>query len=207
MRENIPGDFALLTKIFDAIPSFVLLVDEDVRLQEFNKAAAGLFETSEKNLLLQKRGGEALHCLHSHEAPKGCGHAPYCKNCVIRNSVNEAFAGSAIIRRHTRMELVRDNKTLDIHALITASPLTHNDKKFVLLIIEDISEITELQALIPICCKCKKIRNDKNFWTQIDTYLEKHLSLDFTHTYCPECLKKEMDLIDKMPQSDELKST
>jgi hypothetical protein len=201
MLNDAGENLDLLSKIFDAVPSFMFLVDEDVRIQKLNKAALGLFETHEQSSILHKRGGEALRCLHSSDVKEGCGRSPFCKTCVIRNSINKAFAGGEIIRHRTRMELVRGDKTIEIHVLVTASALTYNGKKFVLLIIEDISETMELKSLIPICCKCQKIRDDKNYWTQIDTYLTKHLDLDFTHGYCPDCLKEEMDRIKKMPDS------
>lgn len=62
---------------------------------------------------LHKRGGEALHCIHSTETPNGCGHAPACKNCVIRNSVNEAFQGKRMHREEAKLELVRDGSAYD----------------------------------------------------------------------------------------------
>jgi hypothetical protein len=60
-----------------------------------------------------------------------------------------------------------------------------------------ISEIKTLQGLIPICMYCKKIKNDKGFWDQLEIYIEKHSDADFTHGCCPECYKKEMEKIKK----------
>lgn len=49
------------------------------------------------------------------------------------------------------------------------------------------SEIKVLQGLIPICASCKKIRDDKDFWHQIETYIAGHSEAEFTHGYCPRC--------------------
>jgi hypothetical protein len=43
--------------------------------------------------------------------------------------------------------------------------------------------------MIPICARCKKIRDDGGFWHQIEEYLREHADLEFTHGYCPECVK------------------
>nr|NJM03058.1 response regulator [Desulfobacula sp.] len=49
-------------------------------------------------------------------------------------------------------------------------------------------EIKILRGLLPICAKCKKIRDDEGFWKQVDTYIEEHSGATFTHGICPDCL-------------------
>ena len=49
------------------------------------------------------------------------------------------------------------------------------------------SEIETLQQLIPICARCKKIRNDKGYWEQVEFYIQQRTNSDFTHTLCPDC--------------------
>ena len=61
-----------------------------------------------------------------------------------------------------------------------------------------ISEIKTLQGLIPICMYCKKIKNDKGFWDQLEIYIEKHSDADFTHGCCPECYKIQIEKIKKV---------
>nr|WP_319396509.1 hypothetical protein [uncultured Desulfobacter sp.] len=51
-------------------------------------------------------------------------------------------------------------------------------------------EIKTLRGIIPICSSCKKIRDDKGYWSRIETYIKKHSDADFTHGVCPECIKK-----------------
>ncbi len=51
--------------------------------------------------------------------------------------------------------------------------------------------------LLPICASCKKIRDDKGYWNQIESYIKEHSEADFSHSICPECSKKlyaEFDL-------------
>src|SRR5438128_520722 len=51
------------------------------------------------------------------------------------------------------------------------------------------AQVKQLQGLLPICCYCKKIRNDQNYWQQVDTYLSKELDAQFSHGICPDCYK------------------
>lgn len=182
---------AFLKSLFDAIPSVVLVVDEDVRVLGYNRAAAALLQEG-KQEILKRRGGEILHCIHAGETPEGCGHALPCRDCIIRNTVKKAFDGRSTARRRTRLELVRGDQTVEIYALITASPFEHNDEAFVVLVVEDISDLIELQRIVPICLRCKKVRTDDKYWMQVDEFFKRQWDLDFSHGYCPECARLEM---------------
>lgn len=47
-----------------------------------------------------------------------------------------------------------------------------------------------LHGLIPICANCKKVRDDKGYWQQVETYISNKSEADFSHTFCPDCYKK-----------------
>ncbi|HCE44198.1 MAG TPA: hypothetical protein DET40_11680 [Lentisphaeria bacterium] len=185
----------MLRSVFDSLPSLVFVVDEDVRIQEYNAVAAGIMP-GEQAAIIKHRGGDVMHCIHSTEVPEGCGRAPYCKDCVIRNSVNEAFQGSRAVRRRTKLEIIKDKKHLEIYALITASPFTYDDRQLALLVIEDISEIAELRRMIPICSVCRKLRDDEDSWSRVETYFKKQWDVDFSHAICPDCYKIEVAKIE-----------
>lgn len=53
-----------------------------------------------------------------------------------------------------------------------------------------LEEIKTLRGIIPICASCKKIRDDKGFWNQIESYIRDHSEAEFSHGICPECAKK-----------------
>ncbi len=54
------------------------------------------------------------------------------------------------------------------------------------------AEVKRLQGIIPICCMCKKIRNDDGFWQQVETYVSERSDAMFSHGYCPECLEEDL---------------
>jgi PAS domain-containing protein len=50
-----------------------------------------------------------------------------------------------------------------------------------------LSEVRALEELLPICASCKKVRDDKGYWSQIDVYLQTRAAVEFTHGICPDC--------------------
>lgn len=189
------NDPDLIRKIFDSIPALVFVVDDDVSVQEYNEAVAE-FLSAERRSIIKHRGGEIFKCVHSTDVPEGCGRAPFCAGCVIRNSVKDAYNGKRIVRTRTRLELIRGENKMEMYALISASPFDYKSKNFILLVIEDISEIAELQRLIPICSVCHNIKDEKKVWLRVETYFKDHWDVDFSHGLCPKCFQKELEKID-----------
>jgi PleD family two-component response regulator len=55
---------------------------------------------------------------------------------------------------------------------------------------EALSRVKQLQGLLPICAYCKKVRDDKNYWQQVEAYISKHSDVQFSHGICPDCYRK-----------------
>ena len=68
-----------------------------------------------------------------------------------------------------------------------------------------LSNIKQLQGIIPICAWCKSIRGDDEYWHTVEDYISSHSDTDFTHSICPDCLKKEKEK-DEIYDQDEAKS-
>lgn len=55
---------------------------------------------------------------------------------------------------------------------------------------EALANVKTLKGLLPICASCKKIRDDKGYWNQIEAYIGTHTDAEFSHSICPECRDK-----------------
>jgi hypothetical protein len=55
--------------------------------------------------------------------------------------------------------------------------------------LEDLARFKALRGIMPICSSCKKIRDDKGYWHQLEIYIRDHSDADFSHGICPECKK------------------
>jgi phosphoserine phosphatase RsbU/P len=62
-----------------------------------------------------------------------------------------------------------------------------------------LSEVKRLQGLLPICSYCKKVRNEANYWQQVESYLASHTEVQLTHGVCPDCYARMMNELDETP--------
>ncbi len=65
-----------------------------------------------------------------------------------------------------------------------------------------LAQVKTLSGLLPICCYCKKIRSDSDYWEQVETYLAEHTDVHFSHGICPHCWKEIVE-----PQLADIRST
>jgi PAS domain S-box-containing protein len=54
---------------------------------------------------------------------------------------------------------------------------------------QSLAKVKALTGLLPICASCKKIRDDQGCWNQIEIYIQQHSEAEFTHSFCPECMR------------------
>jgi transcriptional regulator with GAF, ATPase, and Fis domain len=75
-----------------------------------------------------------------------------------------------------------------------------NEREKVIINLKNaLAEVKELSGLLPICMHCKKIRDDKGYWNQIEAYIYEHSDIEFSHSICKDCAEKyypDMDLYD-----------
>lgn len=50
-----------------------------------------------------------------------------------------------------------------------------------------LARVKQLSGLLPICCYCKRIRKDQNYWERVEVYVTEHSNATFTHGICPSC--------------------
>lgn len=55
---------------------------------------------------------------------------------------------------------------------------------------EALDNVKQLEGLLPICAYCKRIRDDSNYWTQVESYITDRSNAQFSHSICPECYEK-----------------
>jgi hypothetical protein len=55
---------------------------------------------------------------------------------------------------------------------------------------EALAKIKTLSGILPICASCKKIRDDRGYWNQVEAYVRDHSEAEFSHGICPDCAKE-----------------
>jgi DNA-binding response OmpR family regulator len=75
----------------------------------------------------------------------------------------------------------------------TVVELQHNLAARVRELEDALAQVRQLQGLLPICSYCKKIRDDNNYWQQVESYLGAHSGARFSHGICPDCWQNEVN--------------
>jgi PAS domain-containing protein len=175
--------------ILDTLPVPIFIVDNDVRIHDLNLAASQLFSVNKREIF-KMRGGDALHCLNAYSTAEGCGRSQFCESCVIRNAVTGGLSGEGTSRKRMKFQIASGDRRTEMDLLITATKLPGTS--LVLLVMEDVSELTRLKGILPICVRCRKVRDDNQYWKQVEQYFEEAAGMAFSHGICPGCWEKEM---------------
>jgi two-component system, response regulator PdtaR len=95
----------------------------------------------------------------------------------VQDYLNKNRTDSTLLHRSIKYSIERFNNIREKENLISELK-------------EALDNIKTLRGLLPICAGCKNIRNDDGYWIQVESYLKSHSGLDFTHSICPDCVKK-----------------
>ena len=92
-------------------------------------------------------------------------------------------------RNKINSNLEKSNKLL--HREIDARKKVQVEKEDLIVELQtSLEKVKLLSGFLPICASCKKIRDDKGYWNQIESYIRDHSEVEFSHGICPECLDK-----------------
>ncbi len=173
--------------IIDAMPFPVLVLEESYRIVDTNNAANQIIGMSAEEARMH-RPGEVLRCIHASETSVGCGGTPFCRSCPIRTAIGKAFLGEYPSRQVVQLLVSGQEQMLEMQYLMTVAPLNFENLRLVLMILEDVREISS--RMLPICSNCKQVRNDDDYWQSVESYLASRLEIHCTHSLCPECAQK-----------------
>jgi len=130
---------------------------------------------------------------------------------VVMSGLNDETIAVNAVRQGAQDYLVKGtvNSSLlarSIWYAIERKGLELEKEKLIKELEEALSKVKTLSGLIPICANCKKIRDDEGYWNQVEVYIQNHSEAEFTHSYCPDCLKKLYpELVDKDGNLKEVK--
>jgi len=83
-----------------------------------------------------------------------------------------------------------DQLLLHIRRAIEKQQAAAEREKLIIQLQEALEKVKTLRGFIPICASCKKVRDDKGYWTQVEAYVSEHTLAEFSHGICPDCAKR-----------------
>ena len=137
--RNIP----LLTEFLDTLPSFLVILNEKRQVVYANRSVREAFEDPDSPLLLGKRAGEIMECLHADETEGGCGTTGFCRYCGSIQTILSSLKGKESVQE-CRISL-QDGNALDFR--VWATPKHFNGKIYSVVVFEDISHEKRRQVL------------------------------------------------------------
>lgn len=89
------------------------------------------------------------------------------------------------------------NSNIELEKTVDELEKTNNEKEGLIRELHNkINEVNTLRGILPLCSFCKKIRDDKGYWEQVDVYIHKYSQADISHSVCPECAKEQYPDLD-----------
>lgn len=140
LREEI------VDALIQAMPGYAVLVNEQRQIVALNRNVLKLIGTADDAVLVGKRLGEALNCVHVGDLSGGCGTGDSCSVCgVVLALLNSQESGEPIVREC--LVTLQGDQTLALDMQATATPLQIHDQKFTVVVLQDISSEKRRQVL------------------------------------------------------------
>lgn len=180
----------LYLSLFEKNQSMILLIDsESKRIIDANPAACSYYGYSRKRLRKMKISD--INVLPIKSICKELQLAKTKKenyfkfqhqlaNGDIRDV--EIFTGPIKYRNRTLLCSI-------IHDITERKELENERERLIQELQTAFDEVKTLRGILPICASCKKIRDDKGYWNQIESYIDRHSEATFSHGICPDCIK------------------
>ncbi len=131
--------------LFDFSPNGILVVDAEMKVRAANMLLNRMLGlTSEE--VAGRRIGEILKCARAHGTSKECGTDPRCDNCQILAAIKSAQGGGRPFRNRTSLHIQVAGKRERLVILVSASTADYEDQKLTVVILEDITELSNLRG-------------------------------------------------------------
>ncbi len=193
-EEALRQSEVFLNTLLNSIPIPVFYKGRDGRYTGFNRAFETFFGATKEQMI-----GKTVFDINPPELAK-----------IYHTKDNELFEGGSEQHYETQVKnslgVTRDvifNKAVFTDSQGTVSGLIgailditerkradEEREKYISELQQAMSKIKTLSGLLPICASCKKIRDDKGYWNQIESFIRDHSEAEFSHGICPECAKK-----------------
>jgi hypothetical protein len=191
MEPLLPEGSSLLA-LLDAFPSLAFITDGDAKVLEANRSARQwLGEGVEAGLGLPP--GAVLQCIFPRDSRGDCGTTDFCPSCFVRRSIEAVLSGRPAPRRVAHMIIGPEGRSEDRWFQVSASPLALGDRKLVLVVLEDVTQLVELRELLPLCPGCGALREASDPLAQARVFLRKHPDFLRADELCADCGQRPPD--------------
>jgi PAS domain S-box-containing protein len=188
-EERISTMNADLKMLLDSLPSGVIVVDpESHTIVNANTAAVGMIGASRSDIV-----GRVCH---KFVCPADVGTCPVIDGGGIMKSIDQELVNARgesvpIVKSVVAMKFDGHEYLVENFIDITERKRLETERESLIQALQEaLARVKVLSGMLPICASCKKIRDDKGYWNQLEIYISEHSDALFSHGICPDCLEK-----------------
>ena len=137
----------LVSELLHSISGLLAVLDEHRQIVALNDSFLQMLGIDDPAKALGLRPGEALQCIHAHDEPAGCGTTKFCSTCGAAITIVSSLGQDKPVEKICALSANRGGKEVDIALLVKAHPIKINNKKFLLLFLQDITKQQQRAAL------------------------------------------------------------
>lgn len=144
---NLFTSFGQVNELINALPFIAAVLNEQRQVVYGNKPLLEAMGFKDFEEILGLRPGELINCIHSREMPGGCGTSKACRVCGAVNAIQDCLNTNNKIVNECRITANQKDKEVSYDFKVTASPFEYQNKRFVVLSFEDLSDEKRRQIL------------------------------------------------------------
>jgi len=137
----------LISGLLRAVNGLLAVLDENRQIIALNDTFLKLLDIDDPDEALGLRPGEALQCVHAEDDPAGCGTTEYCSTCGAAIAIVSSLGKNIPFERTCALSANRGGRLVDIVLLVRSQPIRIENKKFILLFLQDITRQEQRAAL------------------------------------------------------------
>ncbi len=146
-KIKIVSQSIVVSELLHSISGLLAVLDEHRQIVALNDSFLKMLGIDDSVKALGLRLGEALKCIHAHDEPGGCGTTKFCSTCGAAIAIAYSLGKEKPVEKMCAFSADRGGSEVDIAMLVKAHPIKINDKKFVLLFLQDITQQQQRAAL------------------------------------------------------------
>jgi PAS domain S-box-containing protein len=189
-KAEAEGNFS---RLFDTVPIGLFHMQPDGMILQVNRAFAEMTGYTNSNQLSQYHATQFFVTPEDHRAWRD---AIERDGTLLNHETQFRRADGSRVWVEISARALRDGSSGSIFYEGSVEDITQRHdarverERLIQSLQEALTRVKKLSGLLPICSSCKKIRDDRGYWNQLEVYIQEHSDASFTHSFCPECVRR-----------------
>lgn len=141
------SDNPVIDGLLGAVGGLLAVLNTKRQILALNEKLLATLGISNADEVLGLRPGEAIHCIHAHESPGGCGTSPFCSTCGAAIAIVTSLGENKPVERMCALQVANGDVQTDLYLRVRSCPISFNGTRLLLLFLQDITRQQQWAAL------------------------------------------------------------